>query len=208
MLERAWAPEQLEPVSLGIDVGASDNGDQTVVRERRGPYLGRVWRYRERDHTKLAPKLLTHIVETGAATVKIDATGAGHGLANMLTSYGAEGRHTAAVYEVNFGSAADNPRRFVNKRAEMHWAFRELTQTQAVDLSTLRLEEDGDKVIAELTAPTYLEDTTGRVKVEAKVEVARRLRRSPDDADALLLAYYTPAFELIDDNIYVEDGWA
>ena len=185
MHERTWDQTALFPVRLGIDVGASDNGDQTVVRERRGPKLGRVWRFRERDHTQLLPKIVALIIETGATEVAIDCTGVGHGLANMVTQQRSMGQHTASVQEVNFGSAAHANKRFANKRAEMFWGFRELVQTQAVELSGME-----DHVLAELCGPTYTEDTTGRIKVSPKSDLSARLGRSPDDGDAVLLAYY------------------
>jgi rubrerythrin len=39
-----------------------------------------------------------------------------------------------------------------------------------------------------LIAPKFRYDSGGRIKVESKVD----MRRSPDDADALLLAFYAP----------------
>ena len=51
-----------------------------------------------------------------------------------------------------------------------------------------------DDVIAELTAPRFeILDSEGKIKVEAKDEVIKRLGRSPDFADALLLAFDTAA---------------
>ena len=40
------------PVELGVDVGASDNGDFTVIRERRGMRAGRRWTARSSDPEK------------------------------------------------------------------------------------------------------------------------------------------------------------
>lgn len=184
-----WAPEQLSRVELGIDVGASDNGDQTVIRERCGAKLGREWRFRERDHMKLAVEIVKLIRLTGAHSVKIDVGGVGHGLASILAAYGLKGKHAAKVHEVNFGAAAVNSTKFRNARAEMFWLMRELCQQQAVDLSIL---EDG--VARELTAPTYdqVRDAAGRITIQKKDEIRERLGRSPDGADALLLAFYTP----------------
>ena len=42
-------------------------------------------------------------------------------------------------------------------------------------------------------APRYAIDSSGRVKVEPKADTRLRLGRSPDDADALLPAFYVPA---------------
>jgi hypothetical protein len=186
-LDRDWTPERLARVELGVDVGASDNGDQTVVWERCGPKLGRRWAIREKDHVKLAAWLVNIIQKTGAQAVKMDSTGVGHGLVNLVTAYGAQGHHAAKVFGVNFGSAARDAKKYRNARAEMFWMVRRLVQEQAVDFANIT-----DAAVAELTVPTYELDLTGRVLVSPKVKVKEKLGRSPDDADAIMLAYYTP----------------
>lgn len=191
-----WTAEKLRVVHLGIDVGGSDNGDKTVVWERRGPLLGRRWDFQMKDHIKLAVHIVNIISETGAHAVKIDVTGVGHGLAQILRSYGEQGHHNAVVLDVIFGGRAHDPVRFKNIRAEMFWMMRELVQQEAVDLRVLGPKEPGDRVCAELTMPNYKLDPTGRVVITPKEEIKERLDgRSPDDADAVLMAYYTPPVE-------------
>jgi hypothetical protein len=47
-----------------------------------------------------------------------------------------------------------------------------------------------DDVIAELTAPKYeILDRMGKVKIEPKKDIIKRLGYSPDRAEALLLAF-------------------
>jgi hypothetical protein len=53
------------------------------------------------------------------------------------------------------------------------------------------IPEDG-KLEAELVAPTFSFKQRGKIQVEDKREVKKRLRRSPDRADALALAVYNP----------------
>lgn len=69
----------------------------------------------------------------------------------------------------------------------MWWEIgRELSEDKAWDLTDI-----GDMTIAQLTAPRYGLDSSGRIKVEKKDETKKRIGRSPDDADALLLAFYS-----------------
>jgi hypothetical protein len=78
---------------------------------------------------------------------------------------------------------------FHNARAEMWWHVRELARTGGIDLSRA---ENADTVIAQLAEPTWsVSATNGKILVEPKEEIRRRLGRSPDNADALLLAFYT-----------------
>ena len=53
------------------------------------------------------------------------------------------------------------------------------------------LSEIDDRTVAQLIAPKYAPDSSGRIKVERKTELKKRIGRSPDDADALLLAFYS-----------------
>jgi phage terminase large subunit len=57
------------------------------------------------------------------------------------------------------------------------------------------LYPDG-KLEGELIAPTYEPDAKGRNKVEKKRDTKKRLGRSPDRADAALLAIYEPGSQL------------
>jgi hypothetical protein len=50
-----------------------------------------------------------------------------------------------------------------------------------------------ETTIGQLISPRYSIDAGGRVKIEAKADTRKRIGRSPDDADALLLAYYQGA---------------
>lgn len=74
-VETPRAADELLPVELGVDVGGG--GDETVIRERRGPVAGREWRERSDQPNTIAPLVLRAIRETGATRVKIDSTGIG-----------------------------------------------------------------------------------------------------------------------------------
>lgn len=74
---------------------------------------------------------------------------------------------------------------FRNKRAELWWKFREALNPisgEAVELP------DDPELIEELCAPTWEPTASGR-QIEDKDEMRKRLRRSTDKADAVLLAW-------------------
>lgn len=172
-----------DDVQLGVDVGAG--GDQSVIRERRNDTAGRVWRSRHDDPMKLVGEIITAIRETQATRCAIDVIGVGWGIAGRLEEVIEEDDElTCDVIKVNVGEAATEPKRFVNQRAELWWQARERTMAGAWNLKAI-----DDDTAADLTAPRYDLDSKGRVKVEKKSEVRERLGRSPDDADALLLAF-------------------
>lgn len=182
-----------DPHEAGIDVGGG--GDRTVFYERRGPVAGVCADFRDPDPMATVARLVDLIVQTGVARVRVDVGGIGWALAGRIRELSAHHNptgtttHHAEVVTVNFGARARAPRRFANRRAELWWTGRELSRLGAWDLATV-----SDDVLAELCAPRFeILDSEGRIKVEAKDEVIKRLGRSPDFADALLLAFDTPA---------------
>lgn len=182
-----------DPVEAGIDVGAG--GDRTVIRERRGRRAGRELVFVDADPMRTVGKLVRVINDWGIARVKIDATGIGHGLAGRLrelsSRHSAHGKaaHGAEVVAVNFASApsASASRLYLNLRAELYWGVgRENSRLGLWDLTSV-----DDDVLRELAVSRYeIMDSQGKIKIEPKEHVIKRLGMSPDRAEALLLAFY------------------
>lgn len=185
-LDREWTYAQQMPIELGMDVGAG--GDQTVIRERRGPVAGRTWRRSTPNWSDAVAVALDAIQQTGASRIKIDVIGIGWGVVGRLRELRRQGKHACQVVGVNVGAASTNPDRFPRLRDQLWWEIgRELSRARAWDLSAV-----DDTVAAQLIAPQWQPDSAGRIHVEPKRKTIERIKRSPDDADALLLAYYTP----------------
>lgn len=171
-------------VQLGVDVGAG--GDFTSIREVRGRRAGRVWRNHSRDPENVVGTIMEALRLTRATVVKIDSIGIGWGIMGWLREKGEQGLHGARIVGVNVGEGSTNSKRFPRLRDQIWWEVgRELSEDGGWDLSEL-----DDDTVAQLIAPKYGIDASGRVKVERKEETKERLGRSPDDADALLLAFY------------------
>ncbi|HET9540493.1 MAG TPA: hypothetical protein VFQ46_07830, partial [Candidatus Limnocylindria bacterium] len=80
--DKEWTEAQLLPVELGCDVGAG--GDEFVVRERRGPKVGRKWGITTKDWREAVELALEAIAITGATCIKVDVIGIGWGVAGRL----------------------------------------------------------------------------------------------------------------------------
>jgi hypothetical protein len=181
------------PVELGVDVGGGR--DRTVIRARRGMRAAEVWRLQTDDPEKIADAIDAAQLETGATAIKIDAIGIGFAtVGHVRDKLRRRGVGDCAVIGVNVSQASNavdarGRPRFVNLRAELWWEVgRELTRYRRWDLT-----ECDERTVADLTAPLWFEQQgTGRIQVESKDDLYRRLRRSPDDADALLLAFADP----------------
>ncbi|MVO84183.1 hypothetical protein GPA10_05200 [Streptomyces sp. p1417] len=179
--------EDLEPVELGVDVGGG--GDETVIRERRGRRAGREWRAHTDRPEKIAPLVLQALKESGAGAVKVDSIGVGFGVIGELRNLASQGKHSARIVGVNVGEKSSQPDKFKNLRAEIWWEIgRGLSERKGWDLSSMA---NDDTTVAQLLAPLWDVDAQGRIQVEPKDEIRKRLGRSPDNADALLLAFYS-----------------
>lgn len=172
----------------GLDVGGGD--DRTVLVERVNDAVGRIETFQESDPMRSAERLAHLIVEWRLTKVNMDIIGVGWGLAGSLRkqfeNWRDEGslKYDIQINGINFSSRASQPKKFANQRAAAWWGGRELSREQRWSLANL-----DDDAIAELTMPRY-ELRNGKILIEPKAMVRERLGRSPDIADALLLAFF------------------
>jgi hypothetical protein len=99
--------------------------------------------------------------------------------------------HDAKIVAVNVSERARDANRFTNQRAEMWWNMRTLLQPQSDGAQQVKLEID-QRTQAQMSAPQYASDSSGRIKIESKADMKRRGVGSPDRAEAILLALYDP----------------
>jgi hypothetical protein len=185
-------PDDGTPHEAGIDVGGG--GDRTFIWERRGMKAGRHESFVDANPMKTVGQLVISLREWGITKVKVDSTGIGWGVAGRLKELSSrhnplgECAHSAEVNPVNFAESATpgKEKRLLNKRAEMWWDIgREYSRLGTWDLANV-----DDDTLQELTTPLYETlDSSGKIKIESKDKVIERLGRSPDSADALLLAF-------------------
>ncbi len=114
------------------------------------------------------------------ARVCIDVGGLGAGVFDVLVANG----FAECITAVNFGERADNPERYVNRRAEM-WARAAEWLKSPLPVSL----PDVPGLVEDLTAPLKMFDALGRLQLEAKADIKKRLGRSTDAADALALTF-------------------
>jgi hypothetical protein len=78
---------------------------------------------------------------------------------------------------------------FVDLRSALWWALRD--NLDPAGEQPLAWPDD-PLLVGDLTAPRWTYTSRGRIKVEGKDEIRKRLKRSTDGADALALAWYAP----------------
>ena len=174
--------------SLGADI-ARGGRDRTVLTPRHGPWFGPQSGF-PGAATPDGPAAAGMIVALlrDAAPVHVDIIGVGGAVFDFLAS---NRIHAVAVNgsERSMGTDRSGKLRFLNKRAELYWTLREALDP--VLGHNLALPPDRE-LLADLCAPRWKLTANG-IQVEAKDDLIKRLGRSPDKGDSLVLALmHTP----------------
>jgi phage terminase large subunit len=170
--QRELKPEGETTVACDV---ARFGDDETVIVTRIGPVVRIREHYYGKPTTHTAGRVAAVARELGPDTrIVIDDAGVGGGVTDQLRAEGFD------VVAFQAGGAAHRTKDFPNRRSEI-W-FEAAAQLEDIDL-------DGDEQLAaDLIAPRYTYDLKLRRVVEKKEETKKALGRSPDRADAVLLA--------------------
>ncbi len=195
--QKNYEPEPDDEESLGVDVGGG--GDASTGCYKKGQRYRILWENRNPDTMSLVGTVLSFVRHAiyNIRHVKVDVVGIGRGVVDRLKEMG------VGVVGVNVGEAASlDPNkppkdleqarlRFVNYRAECWWAVREEFENNRVDLDPL--DED---TAAELADIHYHRLSNGKIQIESKRDAVRRGVKSPNRADAIMLATIKPRKKL------------
>lgn len=166
------------PVVLGVDP-ARFGDDRTVIVRRQGAVCFEPIVLRDVDNMAVADRVISEKTKHGASAIFVDI-GQGAGVVDRLRQLG----HT--TIEVPFGGKANADALYYNRRSEMWALMRDWLRSGGVIPNDLGLKQ-------ELCAPTYTYDNRGRIKLEGKDEIKKRLPdTSPDKGDALALTFAAP----------------
>lgn len=182
---KRWADtEETGELELGIDV-ARFGDDDSVIYPRRGPKALEpivVHGLDTVDVAGTALKVARDLRHPGERVkIKVDTIGVGAGVADILRTHA-----DIDVIDINVSEASVDPEEYPNLRTQLWFGMGDwLKEGGAIPESDAELR-------AELTAPRYSFDARGRRQVEPKENIKKRLKRSPDHAEALMLAIYSP----------------
>jgi hypothetical protein len=121
-------------------------------------------------------------VEPRDILTKLDDDGTGNAVGSFLRQEGYN------VVCIGAGTAANDPQRYGRRRDELWFRAAELARKGLVKVGLLDRASRA-RLRQQLLAPEWALDAAGRRVVERKDETKEKIGRSPDDADALLLAY-------------------
>ena len=180
--------DQFDVVRLGVDVARSGE-DKTVLA--LCSRLDRVeeLRYSFHEDTMATVGRVGGILTAHpSATAIVDTDGLGAGVTDRLREQG----YPAEAFHA--GAKTDNRDRsrelgFVNVRAAAWWNLRELLDPAFG--ATIELPPD-DTLLSDLCAPHWKVASNSRIQIEPKDEIKKRLGRSTDAADAVVMAFWAP----------------
>lgn len=194
-----------DPLDFGIDV-ARTGTDECWLTCRQGPYVWFMERWKLSNLMSSAGLVQHHVADMRrrvaealnlsgnqviVRNVNVDETGIGAGLADRLQERKDEGRFDVQnVVGVNFGAGSSDPEKWENKRQEMWYGIRERFMEGRI------IGNFDDIMIADLTGAMMKGGGSGYVSgrtmphVEGKDEIKKRIKRSPDAADSVALAFY------------------
>jgi phage terminase large subunit len=159
----------------GVDV-AGPGEDETVLCLRRGPRIVMLQAWTNRDpRGDLLAALLPYKQEL--KKVSVDSVGIGYYMAQHMKDHG------LPVTEINVGETARDSEKYSNLKAELYWGFR--MRAHAGDLAGLTDE----RTIAQLAGIRYSHNSRGQVVIESKDDARKRGVKSPDRAEAVMLAF-------------------
>jgi hypothetical protein len=174
------------PLRIGVDV-ARFGDDDTVIAWTRSRFGGIAKRIHGAPTTEVAGETIDAVRrmrrDPEAVVVAIDEGGLGAGVVDQVLEAFA-GDELVTVIGVNAASSANDEERFERTRDELWWSVREWMKDATLE-PCAELER-------ELVSPTYAMTSAARIKVEPKDSIKKRLKRSPDHADALALAIGAP----------------
>lgn len=179
-----------DPLVVSVDVAGpseGENTDKSIILTRQGPVVKAIQEYSGRDTTQLArlasgtlKDYLPNCSAVDGFAVGIDAIGIGRGVYDHCINV----ERMARCYAIESAERPCNVERFHRLRDEMWWWARE----RFMELRDIQIPND-DELIEELTAIKWREEEN-KIKVESKPDLVKRLRRSPNKADAFIMSEF------------------
>jgi len=183
-VKRNLPPNEGDVIILSCDV-ARFGSDRTVVYRRQGHQCRKVWDVQGHDTQQIAGQLIIMAEEEpDGITVEIivDETGIGAGVVDRLNESDIR-QGDASVSGFNGGERADADDRYVNAIAEAWLELARAFKSGTIDV------DDNPALISQLSSRRYKIQGDRRLILESKADYKKRIHRSPDDADALAMAY-------------------
>ena len=168
------------PATIGYDVAGSTDGDENATAPTHGPdSAGRfevdpLSHWHQHDTQISKDRVIEHATSTKARCIRADVQGLGKGVCDAIAREVLERSLKMAVDEYRAADPAEDPDRFLNRKAENAWSMRLLMERDG-----LRLPNE-PKLREQMAAMKY-EVRQGKIRIIDPKE------DSPDHFDAVLI---------------------
>lgn len=173
---RDVAEDPLASLVYGVDP-ARFGDDSSVLCKRRGDWVYPLLSWRGLDTMQLVGAIVNEIEQDNPEEICVDSIGLGAGVADRLRELGYN------VRDVNVSEASAINTKASRLRDDLWMQVRDFLSQRAC-----RLPRD-EVLRGDLVAPTYKFASNGKLVVEPKADMKKRLKRSPDRADALAATF-------------------
>lgn len=161
--------------------------DETVIYYMENTHIMNQLIYGKKSLMHTANVIYTLACEHDNCLIVLDECGLGAGLMDRLIEMGND------VWGVDYSGKSDEPQKYYNLRSQI-WC-------RAADMfaeGDIELKDIDTKLKSQLCSPAY-EFRNGRILIEPKSQIKKRLGNSPDRADAYVNGLY--ALDFIDGEI-------
>ncbi len=193
-------PDQIPMCALGADVAQGGGDDSTIAPRYDGWYdkITKVPGAQTPGGTDVAALVIKN--RKHGATIILDV-GGGWGadaFGCLVRDNGFTDKECVPYMGVkpSFARSRDNLFRFSNMRTQLHWQFREALDPDQAGGSPISLPPDHELLtdLATVRYDTKYRGTSGSfIEAEDKVSVCKRLGRSPNKGDAVVMSWYAGA---------------
>jgi phage terminase large subunit len=190
--EEAWRGNPI--LEVGVDP-ARYGDDETTIYPRIGPKALPSHIFTRQSTTKTAGEAIRIALGTMAeyactnAIIKVDDTGVGGGVTDQIKEQVRERDLPITVYGINFNNSPDDKEHYFSWFDEAWDGL--ATRFEDGDIDMTALAKD-DELVGQLSSRKYTVNGRGQIVTESKEAFKKRIKRSPDRSDGLLLAYAKP----------------
>ena len=170
------------PCVLGVDI-ARMGDDYSCIYTNRGGRLRCFDSWNKVPLTETADKIHAAALATGAHEVRIDGSGIGAGVIDILVNHSAYSYAPYRIVAMIGSGRSPDTLRWLNARALY---FDQLRQQMAE--GSLDIDFDDEKLLDEMLMIKYKFSPKGGIQIESKDDMRSRGIKSPDNLDAAVYA--------------------
>lgn len=173
---------------LGVDV-ADQGEDRTVIAFREGNTVTELRHYRNSEIMETAGYVKAAMSARPGSTATIDSIGVGAGVLSRLREQQIPCSGFVASKSAKGFKDKTGEFEYTNLRAAAWWRMRELLDPSQPGGSDIRLP-DSETLKADLTVPHWKVLSGGKIQVESKDDIKKRLGRSTDEGDSIIMCFW------------------